>query len=180
MISFWAIKIDIKCKHLSNFPAVTLWALFKDVFVYFYVHLLIKYYYSEYSLCGHLYNDWFQSISMLTTNITFCWRTMHICQYIHVSFVFPCNSCQVTFHTSLHITLFQSEFPSKVLGIAFQFGLTVQQRFMAFICNSLNKSGEENIVLAEFLSKISNPCSKFWQSCMNCHHCSSHMFLVSV
>jgi hypothetical protein len=27
MVSFWTIKIDEKCKHLSSFPAVTLQAL---------------------------------------------------------------------------------------------------------------------------------------------------------
>jgi hypothetical protein len=75
MISFQAINIDTKCKHLSNFPTVTLWALWKNFFWSISMYIC---YWSNCLSCGHLYNGWFQSISMLITDVTFCWWMLHM------------------------------------------------------------------------------------------------------
>jgi hypothetical protein len=96
-------------------------------------------------LCAHVsvivsHDWWFQSVSIQTINITFCWRMMHICQYINVSSVFPCHSCQVILHPNLHITLLQSEFPSEVTRHSFSvWSDSTTAIFMAFLCKSLNK-----------------------------------------
>lgn len=57
------------------------------------------------------YCCWFQSVSMLITETTFCWRMMHISQYIYIPFVstqwlfsFPFPnpfSCQFVFSTNI-------------------------------------------------------------------------------
>jgi hypothetical protein len=48
-----------------------------------------------------LHNGRFQSVSMLVTEITFCWIKVHICQHVLISFVFSYYRCQVTPHSSL-------------------------------------------------------------------------------
>jgi hypothetical protein len=74
-----------------------------------------------------LYDGWLQSVYILITEITFCWRTMHICQHVYILFVFPNHSCQVTLHLSLY----------------FQFGQTVPRQFIAFVCKLSDESGED-------------------------------------
>jgi hypothetical protein len=127
-MSIQAVKIAVKCKYLSDFPTVTLWIVWKNM--YFFcpypcvsangvtIHHTVTVVYVHMSVTV-LHNGWFQSISILITDISFCWTMMHICHYVHVSFVFSCYNCQVMFHHSLYIAPFQSEFSSKVTRHSF-------------------------------------------------------------
>jgi hypothetical protein len=131
------------------------------------------------SSCSHLHNGLCHNISTLITNIiTFYHRTVHIHQYVYVSFVFACYSCQVTLHPSLTVTLSETESFRMLLGITLQFVLTLPQQFTFFIYKSLNKWGEEKeTVPAEFVSQIPNLCSNSWHNFLNCTHCSTCTFL---
>jgi len=50
---------------------------------------------------------------MLITEITFCWRMMHVHQHVYIPFIVPCYCYQVTSHPSLYVTQLQSF--SKIL-----------------------------------------------------------------
>jgi hypothetical protein len=50
---------------------------------------------------------------IITDIITFYQRTVHIYQYVYVSFAFSCYSCLVTLHPSLFVILYETEFPSE-------------------------------------------------------------------
>jgi len=62
-----------------------------------------------------LYNEWFRSVSILITEISFCWRMMHIRQQVYVPFVLPYCGCEVTPYHGLYVTPFQSQILSKIL-----------------------------------------------------------------
>jgi hypothetical protein len=67
-------------------------------------------------LCQHtpylitvLNNLWLQSVSMFVTKVTSCsWWIVHICQYIHVTFISPDHCCQAISCFGPNITMFQS------------------------------------------------------------------------
>jgi hypothetical protein len=91
-----------------------------------------------------LYNGWSQSISILITDITFCSKMMRICQYVYVLLFFPCYSWQSPFTQVFISPNVSLSFLPKSLGIPFRFALTIPYKFMAFVCKSSNKPGEEN------------------------------------
>jgi hypothetical protein len=66
-----------------------------------------------------LYYGRFRSISMLFTEIIFCWKMMHIHQCIYVPFAFSYCCCQVIPPSSLYVTPFQFQFFTKILCHAF-------------------------------------------------------------
>jgi hypothetical protein len=90
-----------------------------------------------------LYNGWFQSVYMLITKITFCWRTT----YIHQNVLFPLSFHTIVVKSSLNLVIMSSHFSlsslQKSLGIPFLFGLTVPHQFMASVRKSSNKSRKE-------------------------------------
>jgi hypothetical protein len=141
MISFQAINIDMKCKNLLNFFTVTLW---HSCFFFFPIYRYICKWSSSLS-CGHLYSGWYHSICMLITDIIFCQRTMHICQYVHILFVFPCYSSQSSFILVFISPNFSLSFLPKSLRITFWFGQAVPRQFMAFVCKLLNKPGQKKL-----------------------------------
>jgi len=52
-------------------------------------------------------NDRFLSFPMFVTKVAFFWWSVHIYQYVHISFVIPDHCCQVTSDPSKDVTLFQ-------------------------------------------------------------------------
>jgi hypothetical protein len=112
-----------------------------------------------------LFNGWLQNTSVLITQITFCWRTMHICQNVYVSFVFPYYGCQVTLHHCLYVTPFQFMFPSKITRNSFSIW---SESTTVLVYKSPNKLAEEKkIIHVQFMSQIFNLCSKSCHSCMS-------------
>jgi hypothetical protein len=88
-----------------------------------------------------LYSLWLQSVSMFTTKVTFCclW-IMHICQYMHVTFISLDHCCQViSYSRPRFISLFGG---SRSSGISFLLGHTVLQQLIFFLVRS---SGEEKL-----------------------------------
>jgi hypothetical protein len=125
---------------LSDFSTVALWALWKNKFIcpfpcasangvtvchavtVFYLPVCLLQSCTVACVCVCRL-----CVSILITDITFCWKAMSVCHYVHILFVFPHYSCQITLHPSLYITPFQSEFSSKASEHYFLFGLTVPQ-----------------------------------------------------
>jgi hypothetical protein len=58
-------------------------------------------------------NCWLDCISMLITEIAFCWRIVHVCQHVNVTFVLPNYCCHVTPHPSPYVSFLQSKLSSS-------------------------------------------------------------------
>jgi len=111
---------------------------------------------------------------MLIIEITFCWRMMHVCQHVYITFVLPNHGCQVTPHPSFDVTLFQFEILSKILcGMPFQFSL--DSSLLSYYINHQISQEKKKTVHVELTAYILNPSCKFCHSCESSCHCTSCM-----
>jgi len=70
---------------------------------------------------------------MFITKIALCWWTLHIFQYLYISFVLPYCGCQVAPHPSLYVTLLLFHFLSK----SNQHPLSVWSNSPTAVCSGL-------------------------------------------
>lgn len=85
-----------------------------------------------------LNSSWFQSTAMLVTEITFCWRTVHIRQHV-------CFLCLSILYWFIHPTFqslsphFSLRFLPESLGIPFGFGLCHSSLWLLYVNRQISQ-----------------------------------------